>query len=218
MTCALCEVRRPRRHCPGVRGQICAPCCGAEREVTVCCPFDCDYLRRARLHERLPELKEQDVPNRDLQVPQSFVEENNALISLSSRLLLESALAVPGVSDADVREALETLIRTYRTLESGIYYESRPDNPLAGAVHQGFQARLSQARQELVRRAGAASTIRDAAILGVLALLQRMALNFDNGRSHGRGFLHFLHDRFSNRPVPAGGPPRAAGGSPLIHP
>jgi hypothetical protein len=132
-------------------------------------------------------------------------------------LLLEAALAVPGVSDADVREALETLIRTYRSLESGIYYESRPNSPLAGAVHQGFQARLGQARQELARRSGV-HTIRDATILGVLALLQRMALNYDNGRSHGRGFLHFLHDRLSGRPVPGDGPPRAAAGSSLIVP
>jgi len=217
MSCAICEVRRPRRHCPGVRGQICAPCCGAEREVSVCCPFDCDYLQQARRHERAPDLKEQDIPNRDLQVPQGFVEENNALISLSSRLLLEAALAVPGVSDADVREALETLIRTYRSLESGIYYESRPNNPLAGAVHQGFQARLGQARQGLARQSGV-HTIRDATILGVLALLQRMALNYDNGRSHGRGFLHFLHDRLSGRPVPGGDAPRTAAGSSLIVP
>jgi hypothetical protein len=217
MSCALCEVRKPRRYCPGVRGQICAPCCGVEREVTVQCPFECEYLQQARLHERVPDLKEQDIPNRDIEVTESFLRENNALMSASSRLLLESALAVPGVSDVDVREALETLIRTFRTLESGLYYESRPNNPLAGAVHQGFQARLSQARQDLVRRAGAASTIRDVAILGVLALLQRMALNYDNGRSHGRGFLHFLHDRFSGRPVPGGGPPPAAA-SPLIVP
>lgn len=218
MSCAICEVRRPRRYCPGVRGQICAPCCGAEREVSVYCPFDCDYLQQARRHERVRDLKEQDIPNRDIEVTESFLRENNALISLSSRLLLEAALAVPGVSDADVREALETLIRTFRTLESGIYYESRPNNPLAGAVHQGFQARLSQAREDLARRAGSVGAIRDAAILGVLALLQRMALNYDNGRSHGRPFLHFLHDRFSDRPVPGGDPPRAAGGSSLIVP
>jgi len=185
--------------------------------VSVACPFDCEYLQQARLHERMPDFKGQDLPNRDIEVTESFIEENNALASLSSRLLLEAALAVPGVSDADVREALETLIRTFRTLESGIYYESRPNNPLAGAVHQGFQARLNQARQELARQSGA-NTVRDAAMLGVLALLQRMALNFDNGRSHGRGFLHFLYDRFSEQPVPGGDPLPAAGGSSLIVP
>jgi hypothetical protein len=174
--------------------------------VSVCCPFDCDYLQQARRHERPPDLKEEDIPNRDLQVSRSFFEENKALLSLSGRLLLEAALAVPGASDADVREALETLIRTFRALESGIYYESRPNNPLAGAVHQGFQARLSQARQELARRSGV-HTIRDVAVLGVLALLQHMALNYDNGRSHGRGFLHFLWDQCSGRPVPGGGSP-----------
>ncbi|MEK7751400.1 MAG: hypothetical protein AAB654_05750 [Acidobacteriota bacterium] len=210
MSCALCEIRRPRRYCPGVRGQICAPCCGVEREVTVNCPFECEYLQQARLHERMPDLKEQDLPNRDIEVTESFIQEHEALASLSSRLLLEASVAVPGVSDADVREALETLIRTFRTLESGIYYESRPNNPLAAAVHQGFQARLSQARQEMARQSGGAGgAIRDNAILGVLALLQRMALNFANGRSHGRAYLHFLHDRFSDQPVPGDALPPA---------
>ncbi|MDP2999390.1 MAG: hypothetical protein Q8N47_18020 [Bryobacterales bacterium] len=217
MTCALCEIRRPRRYCLGVRGQICAPCCGVEREVTVNCPFECEYLQQARLHERMPDLKEQDLPNRDIEVTESFIQEHEALASLSSRFLLEASVAVPGVSDADVREALETLIRTFRTLESGIYYESRPNNPLAAAVHQGFQARLSQARQEMARQSGV-NTIRDTAILGVLALLQRMALNFVNGRSHGRAYLHFLHDRFSDQPVPVDALPPAAGGSSLIVP
>ena len=45
MNCAICETRRPRRYCPGVRGEICAICCGTAREVTVDCPLDCPYLR-----------------------------------------------------------------------------------------------------------------------------------------------------------------------------
>ena len=55
MPCAICQIRRPRRFCPGVRGDICSLCCGTEREVTVNCPLDCEYLQEARKHEKLSE-------------------------------------------------------------------------------------------------------------------------------------------------------------------
>jgi len=217
MSCSICETRKPRRFCPGVRGEICAPCCGAEREVSVSCPFECEYLQEARRHERLPDLKEEDIPNRDIEVTDAFLSENDNVVQLSSNLLLEAALAVPGAVDADVREAIESLIRTIRTLESGLYYESRPNNPLAGAVQQGFQAKMTQARQELARQAGVTS-IRDLTILGALAFLQRVALHYDNGRSRGRSFLQFLHNSFP-APAPSGdAPPQSPSGTSLILP
>ncbi len=203
MSCAICETRKPRRYCPGVRGEICAPCCGAEREVTVECPFECEYLQEARRHERVPELKEEEIPNRDIEITDAFLEENDPLVALSSRMLLEAAGETPGAIDADVRQALGALIRTLRTRQSGLYYESRPDNPLAAAVQQGFQARLEKFRQELARNA-TGGTIRDAALLGVLVFLERVALHYDNGRKRGRSFLHFLRGRFSASPPPAG--------------
>jgi len=48
--------------------------------------------------------------------------------------VLRAALKIPGVVDLDVRAALDALARTYRTLQNGIYYDSRPENPLAGEV------------------------------------------------------------------------------------
>jgi hypothetical protein len=206
MSCAICETRKPRRFCPGVQGEICAPCCGAEREVSVSCPFDCEHLQEARRHERVPELSEQDIPNRDIEVTDRFLEDNDALVALAGRLLLEASLNVPGAVDADLREAFQTLTRTYRTLNSGIYYESRPNNPLAAAIHQGFQERMAQARQELARQTGV-SAFRDNDLLGALVFLQRVAVHYDNGRSRGRSFLHFLHGRLpAQTPPPPGGP------------
>ena len=49
--CKICGVRRARRNCPGVQGMICPICCGTEREVSISCPLDCEYLREARMHE-----------------------------------------------------------------------------------------------------------------------------------------------------------------------
>ncbi|MBI4877714.1 MAG: hypothetical protein HY822_24035 [Acidobacteria bacterium] len=217
MSCTLCETRKPRRSCPGVRGEICAPCCGAEREVTVTCPFECEYLQEARLHERAPNLKEEDIPNLDIEVTEAFLHQNDPLISLSSRILLETAFAVPGAADRDVQEALESLVKTLRTLQSGLYYESRPNNPLAAAIHQGFQARMTQAREQMARQSGVHS-IRDSSLLGVLAFLQRLALQYDNGRGRGRSFLQFLFSEFADHPDGGGGAPASGAGSPLILP
>src|SRR6266496_1673066 len=129
MACAICETRRPRRFCPGVRGDICAICCGTEREVTVDCPLDCEYLMEARKRDRAPSHAVGEFPNRDIQVTEKFLRDNEALLNFLAGALLNAALETPGVVDFDVREALECIIRTHRTLQSGIYYESRPTNP-----------------------------------------------------------------------------------------
>ena len=50
-------MRRPKRFCPGVRGDICTICCGTEREITVDCPLDCVYLREAHQHVGKPILE-----------------------------------------------------------------------------------------------------------------------------------------------------------------
>ncbi len=206
--CAICETRRPRRSCPGVRGEICSLCCGAEREVTVNCPLDCEYLQDARKHDRLPELPE-DFPNKDIRITDQFLRDKEPLLMAAARALLEASLRTPGAVDFDVREALDSLIRTYRTLESGLYYETRPANPIAGNIHHLVQQRLNEVRRRLHERLGVAF-VRDADVLGILVFLQRLELQQNNGRRRGRAFLDSLRRHFS---VPAGS---LSGGSPLI--
>src|SRR5262245_48765052 len=139
MACVICETRRPKRFCPGVRGDICAICCGTEREVTVDCPLDCEYLIESRRHDKAVELTGADLPNRDIEVSEGFLRDNEVLLVYLCGGLLKAAMETPGVVDYDVREALESLIRTYRTLQSGVYYESRPANPMALAVYDAIQ-------------------------------------------------------------------------------
>ncbi|MCX6622701.1 MAG: hypothetical protein NTY38_16870 [Acidobacteria bacterium] len=200
MLCVLCETRRPRRFCPGVRGEICSLCCGQEREVTVSCPFDCEYLQEARLHERPPELKESDFPNRDIPVTEHFLAENEELVVMLGRALVDATLQNPDIIDNDVREGLEALIRTYRTLQSGLYYESRPANPMAAFVYDHVQRVVTELRQ-MLQQAGRAG-IRDVTVLGVLAFLQRTEMQNNNGRRKGRAFLDFLRQNLMLGPPP----------------
>jgi hypothetical protein len=200
MTCAICQTRRPRRFCPGVRGDICSICCGTEREVTVDCPFDCEFLREARRHEK-PEADPALAPNQDIKLTEKFIEEHQPLLTFLGRTIVAVALNTPGAVDFDVREALDSLIRTFRTLRSGVYYESLPTNPLAAAIHTGLQEALAGYRESETRQLGVSRT-RDADVLGILAFLQRVEYDHNNGRRRGRAFLDAMSTY--TEPEPAG--------------
>jgi hypothetical protein len=194
MKCKICETRKPRRHCPGVGGDICSICCGNEREVSVNCPLDCEYLMEARLHEKLPPVNPEQIPNLDIRVSEDFLREHEPLLIFMGAKLLEASLDTAGAVDSDVREALDSLIRTYRTLQTGLYYESRPNNLVAAAIHQKIQDGVIFLRKELSEKGSTA--IRDAEILGVLVFLERVGLHQNNGRPKGRSFIDYLRAHF----------------------
>lgn len=209
MECAICQTRRPRRFCPGVRGDICSLCCGAEREVTVDCPLDCEFLREGRRHEKAPERTAAEFPNRDIQVPEKLLRANEQLLTFLSLNVFRTAMQVPGVVDSDVLEALDGLIRTYRTLQSGVYYESRPNNPLAGSIYDAVQRALAEYRNSEQRELGMTKT-RDADVLGLLVFLQHFALYRDNRRRRGRAFLDALREFHPPEPESSGSSPSSA--------
>jgi hypothetical protein len=202
MLCAICQKRRPRRYCPGVRGDICPVCCGTEREVTVRCPSDCEYLMEARKHERTERLDPATIPHRDITLSEEFLEEKSDLIAE-----LGSALAATaereGAVDSDAREALESLIQTYRTLQSGLIYENRPQNPIAANLHRAMQDAAAQFLTK-ERQALGISKTRDADVLRVLVFMDILALDRSNGRRYGRSFLDGLL-RFQPAEARAGG-------------
>ncbi len=195
MACAICDIRKPRRFCPGVRGDICTICCGTEREVTVDCPLDCPYLQEARKHEHGADVDPDEFPNRDIRVTEEFLEEHEALVVAAASGLMRAAFDSASAADRDVRETLDALVRTYRTLESGVYYETRPDNPVANRIFSAMQDFLSEYRKKETENLGMTQT-RDADVLRVLAFLQRMELDRNNSRPRGRAFLDFLRSFF----------------------
>jgi hypothetical protein len=188
-----------------VRGEICSLCCGTEREVTVDCPLDCEFLQESRRHDK--PLEPGEIPNRDIQVSDKFLREHQDLLAFLSATILRTAAETPGVIDFDIREALESLIRTYRTLQSGVYYESRPASPLAARIYGVLQQALEEYRRAEHEQLGMTKT-RDAAVLGLLAFLQHFELHSNNGRRRGRAFLDALRRFYSPEPEPE--PPPAS--------
>jgi hypothetical protein len=191
VNCAICGARKPRRHCPGVHGDICTVCCGTEREQSIDCPLDCAYLQDAHEHERPPELEAETLPNRDIQITEDFLRANEILMAFLALAIFEGAMKSPGATDWDVREALEALVKTYRTLQAGLYYETLPTNLFAATIAGHVQTKMTEIRQNEAE-AGGGLTIRDATILGVVAFLQRLEYSHNNGRKRSRAFLDFL--------------------------
>jgi hypothetical protein len=214
MNCALCGTRRPRRYCPGVRGDICPMCCAASREVTVNCPLECSYLQDARQHEKTPEPDPERLPNSDVSITEKFLRDNAQLFTLACQALLRIALGSAGAVDNDVREALDALVRTCRTLETGLVYETRPANLLAAGIQQRLRAELDEIRKQLKESTGM-ETVRDADVLGVLVMLQRIEFTRNNGRARGRAFIDFLRHEFQEA---ASASPIDTGGAGLIVP
>jgi hypothetical protein len=197
MKCKICETRKPRRYCPGVAGDICSICCGSEREVTVSCPLDCPYLVEARLHEKAREQEPQGLPHADVRVTEEFLRDHEPLLIFLGATLLEASLATAAIVDSDVRDALDALIRTYRTLQTGLYYETLPSNLLAAGIHQRIQEAIERLRKELSEKGS--RPIRDVEILGMLVFLYRVAVHQDNARPRGRSFIDYLRGVFPMR-------------------
>lgn len=198
--CKVCGKNRAKRRCPALNGDICSACCGSQREVSIDCPLDCFYLREAREHDQPVELVQADIPNQDVQISETFLRQQEQLILWLANALtrgMESGKAV----DPDAREALEALIRTYRTLESGLIYESRTPNPYAEGIQEALKAAIEDLRKLLTEKTGM-QTLRDKDLLGTLVFLQRLELQHANGRRRGRAFFDFLRAHF-----PAEAPP-----------
>jgi hypothetical protein len=185
-----------------VTGEICPQCCGEQREVTVDCPLDCEHLVEARHHERPLDQNPGDIPEKDIHISSDFIDRNAPLVMFVSKAIYEGALSAPGAVDSDVLEALQALVKTYRTLESGLIYETRPPNPVAVAVQDQVKDAVEEFRQHMLETTGSQS-VRDADVLGALTFLERVAWKRGNGRRRCKAFLSFLRQQFphaSNAP------------------
>ena len=159
------------------------------------CPLECEYLQEARRRERPVSLDGVEIPNRDIEVTERLVRDNAPLLDVLGATLVNTALAT-GAIDADAREALAALSRTYRTLESGMYYETRPEGSFAAAIFDALQGAGRDFRTEEQRQTGVTRT-RDADVLGLIVFLQRIELDRNNGRARGRAFIDSLHRHYT---------------------
>jgi hypothetical protein len=189
--CKLCGQRRAKRACPAVQGNICSICCGTEREVSLSCPLECEYLREAHRREKPVPVDPKDISDRDIEVSEEFIRSHEELLLFSVYSLVQGALRTPGAVDTDVLQTLEALIKTYRTTESGLFYETRPENALAAAIQRVFSDSLADF-QKVKEEQEQETPARNAELLTMLVFLRRIGQQNSNGRPRGRMFVDML--------------------------
>ncbi|MBM3802198.1 MAG: hypothetical protein FJW26_07780 [Acidimicrobiia bacterium] len=128
MKCPLCESRKGKRLCPAKTAQICPVCCGAKREVEIECPSECAYLHAGREYESGRLARTVPPPRRtDRLWEPSFLSSHFQLIAGASQVIAVTRRSFPELADSDVQATFESLLRTFNTLDKGIYYDSAPE-------------------------------------------------------------------------------------------
>jgi hypothetical protein len=194
--CTICEQRKSKRSCPGLNEKICPQCCAEQREVTISCPLDCGYLIDARRFEKPPS-ERPDLPFPELKLTSDFLNDRYELLETVAFNLGQSVELIPGLYDKDIKEALSAEVQTLKTAESGLIYQTKPDNVMAGAVQERLQIALQQFRTQKQQETGM-FVIKDSDIAGILVYLYRILVQIDNGRPRGRNFIGFVYDRYRN--------------------
>lgn len=168
--------------------------------MTVSCPLDCEYLLEARRHEKFGDADPKLLPNMDIRVTEKFLEEHDRLLMVVAQFVLGAAIEANAV-DNDIREALDAMVKTYRTRQSGLVYETRPSNMVASAIQQRVSEAIQKLDDALTQQRGV-SSLRDVDVLGVLVFLQRVAFHWDNKRARGRSLLSYLLAQYGHVPEP----------------
>ena len=204
--CRLCRRRRARRSCPALRQDICTVCCATKRLTEIRCPSDCRYLASAQNH---PPAAVQRRQKRDLRFLLPIVADlpsnQYRLFVFVQNLLHDVARAAePPVDDRTVREAAETLAKTYETASKGIIYEHQA----AGLAAE----RLSRALKPLLDDPSAAGgpdapTAGERDLAAVLRCIERAAAGAEAALGDGSRAYLDLMSRMTRPPATAGGAP-----------
>jgi hypothetical protein len=171
---------------------MCPVCCATEREESLDCPLDCEYLHAAHRHEQKPAFDPATFPNQDIEVTESFLAANEILIAFLAVAIYEGAIGSPGSTDWDIREALQSLIGKDETQTLGQHAE---------AIAKRLQSAIDELQRKEQEETGAATTISETTRRGVLAFLQRLEYSHNNGRKQCRAFIDFL-STFYTAPEP----------------
>ena len=175
---------------PGQAGPHLPGLLRAKREVEIDCPGDCVYLHSGREYERSRRARLGDREPLTARLwDRSFQARHMELLTGLWSTIHESRAQSPDLVDGDVREVLERLARTYRTLEGGIYYDHVPDT-LTQKVLYGSLKSLLDKRQKPEDLS--ASTPKTGDVLDCLQMTLEMANLSDLSRPRSREFLDRL--------------------------
>ena len=201
MSCAICEIRKEKRFCPAVHGRICPQCCGEQREVTLECPLDCQYLLQAREHEKPRSAEQIDPAGLFLQIEVSdrFMYEKEHLLMGLTYALAKAARADRSLHDQDLIATLSMLAQSYeRRVNSGLVYEQRLTSDSQRRAAAEVETMVKEYREAEQKHVGF-SSLHDSDVLKALVFLLRLAHGRTSGRPKSRALVQFLFAQFPEK-------------------
>jgi len=160
------------------------------------------HLISARRYEieHCKPIEPEAIPFPDLEFSPEILRRHPEAVSAIGLAILGFAQQNGGVRDPEILTALRTLAESYRTLESGIYFERPPDEPLTRALYAHVGQALLEFKKQRVQQSGFA-TIKDSEIFRLLVFFLRVGVRETNGRPKSRAFVDFLYAQFPAVPA-----------------
>ncbi len=191
MKCVLCDRKKAKRFCPAKQSTICAPCCGAKRILEIDCPESCGYLKIGRDHEASQEGARHYHPvdiNQQEKWSRLFADFEPVIVGLQTTVA-DERLAARQLTDADVAEALDCLLKTLRTEEHGVFYETSSENLRADALRRQMSLLIESFRQP---QEGSEKRLQLGDAIDCLELLRTVVGSHLEAGSSGLSFVDFV--------------------------
>jgi len=197
LTCPICHKRKVKRFCPARGDNICAVCCGTEREVTIDCPADCPHLVASRQYETgRRQVDWSKMPFPEVRLSPEFAQSHAVLLTTLLTSIGQYAREHRQLVDTDTIAALQALAESYRTLSSGLYYEKPPDYLYQRELYQELKATLEEFQRIQTQRQGLI-TLRNSDLRDALIYITQIGALRANGRPKGRAFLDTTRMEFA---------------------
>jgi hypothetical protein len=136
--CWSCQKPHAKRKCIATNSFICSLCCGSKRKRRINCPDDCPYIIKA---------KQQWLEKLSITPSQfDFWRSHFDIIHNIEYTILTVKNLHHDLTDVDVKEALENLIKTSETELRGIIYEYKSSNYRIQLIIDSAQNIINQHR------------------------------------------------------------------------
>ncbi len=126
MKCILCGQRKGKRDCPAKETLICAQCCGEKRILEIDCPESCPHLQAGRERESEQESIRHFRTSDPIELEKRLrvLDDFAGVLAELQSIIAGEREASKNLTDAEVAEALDCLLKTLRTEDRGVIYET----------------------------------------------------------------------------------------------
>jgi hypothetical protein len=167
--------------------------------VEIDCPPDCEYLAQGRAWEA----GRQEPSARVNAFGEQFLNRHGPAIGVLAQAIVEERQTSPALMDSDVMATLDALRATLRTLDSGLYYETRPEGSMAAvSLYQRLKAFLDNWIQTQSPDPADPRVLKVSEASAILEFLESVGQLHGSDRPRSRRFLDWL-----GQAVPSGAEP-----------